>query len=94
MVLQLGVEKRRQGANCVLLRLSNVLHALVDVFSAVVKLGFVDTQLLLEANVILLGFLYLAHGGIVGESAAFKLLPGSLLKRLCKQLDSRARECF
>lgn len=85
MILQLSIEERRQGADGILLCLSNILHALEDVFGAVVKLCFVDAQLLFEADVILFRFLNLAHGGIVGKSAAFELLSGDLLQNLCKQ---------
>lgn len=81
VIFQLGIEKRRQGTDCVLLSLSDVRHALENVFGAVVELGLVDAQLFFKANVVLLGLLYLAHCGIVGESAAFKLLASGLWEK-------------
>ena len=79
MEFQLGIEERGQGSGCVLLRLSDVLHALEDIFGAIIELGLVDAHLFLEADVVLFRLLNLAHGGIVGESAVFELLASGLV---------------
>lgn len=82
MVIQLSIEERCESVYTVRLGLLDILHAAKHVFSGVIKLFLVDAQLFFQANVVPLGFLDLAHGGIVGKTAVLKLLARALFTQI------------
>ncbi len=78
IVLQLSINESSQICNTVCFCLLDILHAPEDVLAGFFIFGFLGPKFLLDSKILPLGFLHLGERSIVGKSAVFELLPGSL----------------
>lgn len=79
MIIELGVNERRQIMHVVALRFLNILHSPIDIFAGLFVFRFLGAQFLLDSEILLLCLLHLRQRRVICETTVLQLLASRLV---------------